>query len=536
MLFLVLVVLFLCVGFVIVAYAYQGRTSYTENCFDVLQHNPDVCAAPSEASTDWYKQAFIASTESEGLRYPTVASTESSSCEICEVHDDAPFGCCDVYQYDAILKKESAYKPASAHCVPAWNGTEAPTWEDAESSKCHRFDKDGLLQRNADLDGVCYACICTVVAKLKELSDSVSAGSGQTLYATVGETSRLAGIVAAKTGSLGADHLQSSLSELLTAYGSSLAGLTITNASLAADVDIAGGYCEDWNAEASESSLYGYLAMFAVSVFNLILKYTLMYLIRTHEKNDTTGVEQVRVGYAIYGTQLLNTALLTLLLRSAWVKFVPGQKYAHVNAKWYAEIAAPLLWTVGLNYVSAPLIYFSFMLLPPLMRCVGGKPLTQNRMNAAFAPSEFSMASGYAEMLVGVTVTLVKDPRSSVCYMCYVCVSFLLCCVYMCIYVLCCVYVCAVCAVCAVCVCVCVCVCCAMYLCFVCVSLCVCESLCVCSVCVRVLFAVCMCLSPGLVCLGVSCAVCVCVPCAVSVCVSVRVFVLCACVCLSLSL
>eukprot|EP01051_Picozoa_sp_SAG22_P001792 SAG22_NODE_74_length_22289_cov_65.265119_12_plen_353_part_00 len=75
-------------------------------------------------------------------------------------------------------------------------------------------------------------------------------------------------------------------------------------------------------------------------------------------------------------TQLLNTGLLVLLLRSAWATFVPGTHYPHVNAKWYAEIAAPLLWTVGLNYVTAPTIYLGLTLLPPFLRLFG-KPRTQ---------------------------------------------------------------------------------------------------------------------------------------------------------------
>eukprot|EP01052_Picozoa_sp_SAG31_P023151 SAG31_NODE_1888_length_6987_cov_1.481852_1_plen_291_part_00 len=94
-------------------------------------------------------------------------------------------------------------------------------------------------------------------------------------------------------------------------------------------------------------------------------------------------------------------------MRSAWIDFVPGVKYDHVNAKWYAEIAAPLLWTVVLNYVSAPLIYLAFTALPSLFRLIGGKKLTQNQLNASYAPPEFYMSAGYAEMLVGVTVTLI---------------------------------------------------------------------------------------------------------------------------------
>jgi hypothetical protein len=50
-----------------------------------------------------------------------------------------------------------------------------------------------------------------------------------------------------------------------------------------------------------------------------------------------------------------------------------------VNAKWYAKIASPLVWTVGLNYVTSPLVYFATEVLAYPVRPSGGGAGTLGR-------------------------------------------------------------------------------------------------------------------------------------------------------------
>jgi hypothetical protein len=303
-------------------------------------------------------------------------------------------------------------------------------------------DQDGILQRDADLEGLCYACICTVIGKLKELSDEVAAGSR--LYTNMEAPGGLLGRV--ETAAESAVPLEPpqyanvTLEALYAAYNHTLGGLGTSLAALRAAPgasSLSGGYCEVWLQEAERSQVYGYVSMFVVSVLNIVLKYAMLYLVQI-EKNNTTGQQEIHLGRIVFVLQLLNTALLVLLLRSAWLEFVPGARrrrprpslqpstglpprwlslhpdpvlagahYAHVSAKWYAEVAGPLVWTVGLNYVTAPAIFLTTqVLLPPVLRRCK-KSVTQNQLNVAYCPAEFILANDYAAMLVGVTTTLI---------------------------------------------------------------------------------------------------------------------------------
>eukprot|EP01051_Picozoa_sp_SAG22_P001793 SAG22_NODE_74_length_22289_cov_65.265119_13_plen_432_part_00 len=368
---LILLVLAVCVFFVVVAYAFQGRTGYVDNCFDVIQNQPDVCAAPSSASLLWYALAFQDSKTAMGLDYPTIGNSVNSNCQECKAPS---FDCCPVYQYDEVLRDADPYavqdydtsSTATAACTASWDnatgagrldgppgslGPWVPTWESAEALACHRVDKDGLLAKNADLEGVCYACVCTVVTKLSSLAIAIDR-DGHALYldTEVPADSFLAGVLTAEPGTLDADvvgcagggrggggggatnstctkqYREVGVLEILRAYRGSLEGLkfwadevaavggfdpswsivelaeadgemrcngypyscraitqlygpefTNVDASVlasAGDANTAdsGPYCAAWVDEEAKSSIYGYLAMFAVSVFNLILK------------------------------------------------------------------------------------------------------------------------------------------------------------------------------------------------------------------------------------------------------------------------
>eukprot|EP01052_Picozoa_sp_SAG31_P040951 SAG31_NODE_6071_length_2183_cov_1.654511_2_plen_500_part_00 len=322
--FLIVAVLIVCVYCVIIANAYQGRTGYANNCFDVLDQNmtaiEPACLVPADdsvpsASAEWYKSAFIATRTLTELNFPTISSTEAPSCEQCDyqtnVADQRSGGlCCPIYQYDRVARRESSYVPdltdVSEGCIPRWNQSRIPNWADAKAASCRRVDKDGILQKNADLDSVCYACICTVVNELKKHNDYVENDASQKLYrpAHIG-TQGLLSVISYVPET---DYVETDLAEILAAYHHSLAGLDISidRIKAATETDgFDGGYCAEWNAESRDSTVFGIVAMLAVSLFNLILKYALIALVKMG-KNITQGKMEYRVGVAVYFTQLLN--------------------------------------------------------------------------------------------------------------------------------------------------------------------------------------------------------------------------------------
>ena len=61
-----------------------------------------------------------------------------------------------------------------------------------------------------------------------------------------------------------------------------------------------------------------------------------------------------------------------LVLRSAFPPFhtLPGEHYPTVNAKWYAEVGAPLIQTMVIQFVTPPGVHI-FMAV--LNRCLAGR-------------------------------------------------------------------------------------------------------------------------------------------------------------------
>lgn len=64
----------------------------------------------------------------------------------------------------------------------------------------------------------------------------------------------------------------------------------------------------------------------------------------------------VSTSLRVYACQLLNTAILMLILRSEFSIFrnLPGEHYPTVNAKWYAEVGAPLIHTMIIQFATPP--------------------------------------------------------------------------------------------------------------------------------------------------------------------------------------
>ena len=92
----------------------------------------------------------------------------------------------------------------------------------------------------------------------------------------------------------------------------------------------------------------------------------------------------------IFLVQLTNTAILVLLTKSTLGPFrdLPGEHYKSVNAKWYANIAAPMVTTMAIQFLT-PLIFHIVLQLVvgvALRGLARYKAKTQNQLNAALAP------------------------------------------------------------------------------------------------------------------------------------------------------
>ena len=112
----------------------------------------------------------------------------------------------------------------------------------------------------------------------------------------------------------------------------------------------------------------------------------------------------------VYAVQVLNTAILMLILRSEFSVFstLPGEHYSTVNAKWYAEVGAPLVMTMVIQFATPPSVHIISMQVKRLIAWVKSrKARTQNQLNQAQAPHGFEIAAGYGEILLAASVTMI---------------------------------------------------------------------------------------------------------------------------------
>eukprot|EP01050_Picozoa_sp_SAG11_P004921 SAG11_NODE_327_length_10699_cov_4.828272_9_plen_553_part_00 len=220
------------------------------------------------------------------------------------------------------------------------------SWEDAQALECQRVDFEGVFDRGVSIDAVCYACYCN--------EDS------PTGLPTVAET---------------------------------IDG---------EEVD----YCQEWSDEQSHKLYFGLLATIIVVIVNQILKQTLLFVTR-FERNETQSFLEASLANKIFICQFLNTAILFLIVRSRLITSIPGDHFANVNAKWYANFGAPLAQTMLIQYVTNPVTELVMVVVPELMKCFLEKSAgTQNKLNALYRPKPLLMSVRYSEMLLCIGVTL----------------------------------------------------------------------------------------------------------------------------------
>eukprot|EP01043_Picozoa_sp_COSAG02_P025961 COSAG02_NODE_1480_length_12399_cov_250.195935_1_plen_213_part_00 len=127
-------------------------------------------------------------------------------------------------------------------------------------------------------------------------------------------------------------------------------------------------------------------------------------------RSHTIEEEMVATSMRVYACQLLNTAILMLVLRSNFWLFhdLPGQHYTTVNAKWYAEVGAPLIQTMIIQFMTPPGIQIFTAILKPCLASKSAKgAATQNQLNASQQPHSFEVAAGYGEVMLAASVTMI---------------------------------------------------------------------------------------------------------------------------------
>lgn len=216
------------------------------------------------------------------------------------------------------------------------------------ASKCHTVDSTGVLQAGGDADAMCYACICS--------------------YASVSAT-----YLTEAQGALGED------------------------------------YCAAFEEQESSATFWGLVATVVVVIINQVLRRGMM-LTAPFAKSHTVEAQMISTSIRVFLAQVLNTAILMLLLRSEFGVFndLPGTHYKTVNAKWYAEVGAPLIVTMAIQLLTPPAIQFVMVFVDKLKIWILSRSAkTQNQLNAAHQPREFLIAAGYGEILLVMAVTLI---------------------------------------------------------------------------------------------------------------------------------
>eukprot|EP01046_Picozoa_sp_COSAG06_P010237 COSAG06_NODE_555_length_14353_cov_3.329311_5_plen_1164_part_00 len=243
--------------------------------------------------------------------------------------------------------------------------TAGPATRGTHSNPCHTVDSGTwetteYLMAGGDLDAMCYACICTLT------------GVAETTKATLEE-------------------------------------YYAANPSFLADSDSHDTYCAAMDKKVANASFWGNVATVIVVVINQVLKQGIRRS-APYAKAHTKEEEMVSTSLRVYAVQVLNTAILMLILRSEFSIFrtLPGEHYATVNAKWYAEVGAPLVMTMVIQFSTPPSVHIVMMLVNKLLRSIKGRSAkTQNQLNQSQAPDGFEIAAGYGEVLLATSVTLI---------------------------------------------------------------------------------------------------------------------------------
>eukprot|EP01051_Picozoa_sp_SAG22_P001640 SAG22_NODE_67_length_22882_cov_25.671553_2_plen_1223_part_00 len=181
-----------------------------------------------------------------------------------------------------------------------------------------------------------------------------------------------------------------------------------------------GTYCTAYEQFHLERSATQYGAQMMVVVVNVLVK-QFMHRVNPVSKYQDVGIERTGLATKIYVVQMLNTAVMTVLIHvpiPIWNKMpfglAPSEDDWPIDGEWYKTVGAPLQLTVMVNFAATPLVsVLKFLVrraLLRLRRCVNrGQTLgavTQNQLNKLVEYPEWDMSSSYAVVLVNVSMCL----------------------------------------------------------------------------------------------------------------------------------
>ena len=178
-------------------------------------------------------------------------------------------------------------------------------------------------------------------------------------------------------------------------------------------------YCTEYQQLALVLSLWKLFATAIVVVVNTVVKQALERIVAI-EKHHESGAESGSVAIKVYCAQLINTALLLLILSAdvPALKLIPTRKFAQINSEWYAVVLAPLASTMIIQFLTPPSMHLlSVFLVSKLKRKLSAKKMhTQNALNGLFEPVPLRLAGSYGEVLLSMSVTLLYTAAMPILY------------------------------------------------------------------------------------------------------------------------
>jgi hypothetical protein len=177
-------------------------------------------------------------------------------------------------------------------------------------------------------------------------------------------------------------------------------------------------YCDPFKKDFESTKLWKILGATIMVIINQLLKRGIIGsvdLLKAH----TLEVEMASSATRVFACQLVNTVILTVLLKSELPVFedLPGHHYNNANSKWFAKVAAPMAMTMVFQFVLPWLIHAGVGVFGKVCRCCARcQSKTQNGLNRSQAPNDFDLAGSYGEILLAMSVILVFGSGVPVLY------------------------------------------------------------------------------------------------------------------------
>lgn len=155
----------------------------------------------------------------------------------------------------------------------------------------------------------------------------------------------------------------------------------------------------------------GFIPVVAVLIVNTLLKVVLKALVKM-EKHPTESAELAATAFKLFCAQFLNTSIIVFAVSSSaineavTVEGVPAaagdsSSTNEFDIKWYADVGTGICLTLLLNAFVPKIVVCIKEVVGCIKRCscCAKKKKSQLELDKAFAPSEFDIATRYAQVL-----------------------------------------------------------------------------------------------------------------------------------------